>query len=93
MKQEDIKEKQEKKWFAVAVAMLCTLALCTIGIIVVLWEWPNIKNAAVREHYDEVSAKYEIMLNGVKVDADDIDVDCYKIKIDDEAGKVLLATK
>lgn len=47
----------------------------------------------IRKHYDEVSATYEILIDGNKVDADTINVDWYKVEIDDTQKRVFLTAK
>ncbi len=83
--------QSKRESIAVVVLGAAVIILCVIFIVLMVRD--SHKRAELREHYDRVSGKYEILLDGIKVDADNINVDWYRIEIDDEAGKVLLTPK
>ncbi len=64
-----------------------------VVILIVSFVNSTRRQEEIRNHYDEVSATYEILLDGDKVDADTINVDWYEIEIDDAQRRVFLTTK
>ncbi len=74
------------------VALIIMLAIALL-VTTITYRTRNCEREETRERWAEIEETYEIFVDGIKVDADNVNVDWYRVEIDDEAGKVLLTPK
>ena len=81
----------QTKRYVIAIILGFVVFGCGVAAVLIC---DNLSVSTRDETYNEkIDSGYEVYANGIKVDADNVDLNGYRIKYDDDNKKVLLTTK